>query len=447
MRWRTFAASQAACQAAILALAIAPARAQPVDAPSADAPLATIRDEKQLAQALATITQDPAVKVDDPKARPLAAALMAEGVKQLQAQSYDQALANFLEAYAKFPSPKILLDIASTLAEMGRTADAANTYQRYLGDPATGPERIAEVKQVLVDLDAKLTLLTVRVTPHGSEVSIDAGPFVAVGTALVTRVRPGIHLVRVRNRLATGEITLNGFDGEAKDIAISAVAPVSQGDTTTVTPPPEPPPPPAPAADEVNGWLVDGTRYGTGDAASNERHVRASFQGPELKAVVTSLPVETDDTNIVVVPAEPEHDISSGVAGLLRVDGKLRGVAAGVGFALAPTDRIELELDGLKSNIWGAYLGVRVRFLTGWVRPYAGGGVPMFFFQNEQDMQNVVVIGVRGAGGIEMRINGHLSVQGDLGVEHFFNVDDKLLDDKRPDANVFVPTVGVIGRL
>ncbi|HUS30541.1 MAG TPA: hypothetical protein VMZ53_18655 [Kofleriaceae bacterium] len=418
MRWRLLAAS--------IVLASVPARADNVD------------------DKLAAITNDPAVKVDDPKSRELAAALMTEGVKQLQAQAYDQALANFLEAYAKFPSPKILLNIASTLAEMGRVADAANTYQRYLSDPATGPERIAEVKQVLVDLDAKLTLLTVRVQPKGSEVSIDAGPFVAVGSALVTRVRPGIHLVRVRNRLATGEVTVNGFEGEAKDIALSAIATVSQGDTTTPT---EPPPPPPPAAEQVNGWLVDGTRYGTADATSNERHVRATFSGPEVKAVVPALALETEDQEFAVQPVVVERRISSGVAALLRIDGKRRGVAGGVGFALAPSDAIEVELDGLKSSIWGLYAGVRLRFLTGWVRPYVGGGVPVFFFENEQDMQNTAVFGVRGAAGAEGRINGHLSVQFDFGFEHFFNVEDKLLAGKRPEADVFVPTVGVIGRL
>ena len=419
MRWRLLVAS--------IVLASAPARADDTD------------------DKLAAIMNDPAVKVTDPKARDLAAALMTEGVKQLQTQAYEQALANFLEAYSKFPSPKILLNIASTLAEMGRFADAANTYQRYLTDPATGPERIAEVKQVIVDLDQKLTLLTVRVQPHGSEVSIDAGPFVAVGTALVTRVRPGIHLVRVRNRLATGEVTVNGFEGEAKDISLTAVATVSQG--TDTTPPPEPPPPPPPVADQVNGWLVDGTRYGTADATSNERHVRATFSGPEVKAVVPSLPVETDDPDIIVQPVVAERRITSGVAGVLRIDGQLRGVAGGLGFALAPSDAIELELDALKSNIWGIYAGIRMRFLTGWIRPYVGGGVPVFFFENGEDMQNTAVIGLRGAGGVELKINGHLSLQGDIGIEHFFNVDHKLLDNKRPDANVLVPTVGVIGRL
>jgi hypothetical protein len=69
--------------------------------------LAQIKDEKQLAEVLSSITNDPAIPVDDPRQRPLAQALMIEGVKHLQARAYDQALANFLEAYAKFPSPKI----------------------------------------------------------------------------------------------------------------------------------------------------------------------------------------------------------------------------------------------------------------------------------------------------------------------------------------------------
>lgn len=435
----------------VLAASAARAQAQPAPPPTdTTTPLAQIRDEKQLAETLAWITQDPAVRVDDPKARPIAAALMAEGVKQLQAQSYDQALANFLEAYARFPSPKILLNIASTLREMGRLADAANTYQRYLADPATGVERVEEVKQLLIGLDVQLTLLTVRVSPHGSEVSIDGGPFITVGSALVTRVRPGIHLVRVRNRLAIGEVTVNGFEGESKDLSVSAVATVSQGqsDTTpTPTPPaPTPPPPTSPPPEQVQGWLVDGTRYGTSDASGNVRHVRSTFAGPEIKAAVPRLPVE-DETDTIVETEEPERRISSGVVGVLRIDGKGRGLAGGLGFALAPSDSLELELAALKSNVWGAYAGIRMRFLTGWARPYVGGGIPVFFFTNEQDMQNTEVFGVRGAGGVEMRINGHLSVQADVGFEHFFGVDDKLLGGKRPDANVLVPTVGVIGRL
>ena len=122
-------------------------------------------------------------------------------------------------------------------------------------------------------------------------------------------------------------------------------------------------------------------------------------------------------------------------------------LSMGLGLAVSPSDAIEIELAGMRSNVWGVYAGLRLRFLTGWVRPYAAAGVPVFFFENEYDNQNAVVYGARAAAGIEVRINGHVSVQGDLGYEHFFNTDMKLLDGKRPDANVFVPTIGVIGRL
>jgi hypothetical protein len=426
--------------------------AQPVVDPSASAPLAEIKDDKQLAQTLAVITQDPAVRVDDPKARPLAAALMVEGVKQLQAKAYEQALANFLEAYNKFPSPKILLNIASTLRDMGRVADAANTYQRYLGDPATGPERVAEVKKLLVELDQQLTILTIHVSPKGSELSIDGGPFIPVGSSLTTRVRAGIHLVRIRKDAATNEISLNGFEGELKDV--TAALPET---TVPPTPPPNEPKPKLPTVktaekteappDQVFGWLDAGTQYGTSDVTGRQRQVNQGFAGPPVAAIMPDLPPEQEA--IFTEPVDPPYKIKSGLLGILRVDGKGRGLAGGIGVAFAPWSSIELELAVLRSNQWGAYAGTRVRLMTGWVRPYAGGGLPAFLFDDENDaMRTKIALGVRIAGGVELKINEHLSVQADLGVEYFFNIDDgALVNGKRPERTQFVPTVGAIGRL
>jgi len=424
------------------------ARAQPVTDPNAVPPLAQIRDEKQLAEALATITQDPAIRVDDDKNRRLAAALMTEGVRQLQAQSYEQALANFLEAYAKFPSPKILLNIASTLRDMGRLADAANTYQRYLADPATGPERITEVKELLIKLDQELTVLTIRVQPRGSDVSIDAGPFITVGGSLQTRVRAGIHLVRVRNDDGSSEVTVNGFEREAKEISVEvkpAVTPPTNPPTTNPPTAQTPPKPPAPPPEHVDGWLVTGRQYATDNATSSERHVLTGFGGPVMRPIVPNYDV--DDEGLVTVAPVEGRRISSGLVGVLRIDGKGRGIAGGLGIAFAPLDSVELELAGLKAEDWGVYAGMRVRFLTGWLRPYVGGGVPLFFFTDETTMSSAIALGLRGAGGLELKVNGHLSVQADVGIEHFFNVKDAIVHGKRPDETVFVPTVGVIGRL
>lgn len=438
--------------AVVVVAAGAVAHAQPVTSPEQTPALAEIQDDKQLAQALAALTQDPAIKVNDPKTRALAQALMTEGVRQLKAKSFDQALANFLEAYNKFPSPKILLNIASTLRDMGRAADAANTYQRYLTDPATGPERMSEVKELLVKLDEQLTILTVRVEPKGTDVSIDGGPFIAVGSTLLTRVRPGIHLVRARHGDATSETTINGFEGEQKDVEIAvkeAPKPVAETPKPTDTPKPEQPPAlietdPGKAPENVDGWLITGTKYGTDNARTSERHVRSGYSGPEVVAIVPHY--DETDTGVAIVEEPHEQQISSGIVGILRIDGKGRGAAGGLGFAWAESDHVEFELAGLRSDSWGAYAGFRWRFMAGWFRPYAGAGLPVFFFQDD-NMTNQVAVGVRGAGGLELMINGHLSVQGDIGYEHFFNVDGVYLHNKTIDTDVVVPTVGVIGRL
>lgn len=333
----------------------------------------------------------------------------------LHAQPADpqRTLDNFLDAYNKLPSPKLLLEIASTLRELGRLADVANTYQRYVSDPAA--DRVAEITAELHALDAQLAILTIHVAPRGSEISIDAGPFVAVGATLVTRVAPGLHLVRIRRGDASSELTVNGFPGAAKDVALELAAP------------------PADAPDHVDGWLITGPP-----------RVRTAAAEP------APIPPKPDDvvepTADALVEAVPERTITSGVVGVMRIDGKGRGFAGGLGLAYTPDDSIELELAGLKSDAWGAYLGLRYRLRTDRLRPYVGLGVPLFFFSDATGMSRTA-IGARAAGGLEVSVTGHISVLADLGVEHFFNTSGLLYRDHVLDDTVFVPTVGVIGRM
>ena len=99
----------------------------------------------------------------------------------------------------------------------------------------------------------------------------------------------------------------------------------------------------------------------------------------------------------------------------------------------------------LRSNQTGAYLGVRYRILQGFLRPYVGLGVPAFVFDHtlmDGSSETKLAVGLRGAAGLEVKINGHLSVQGDIGYERFFFVEGTRFDDR-----VVVPTIGVIGRL
>lgn len=450
-------------RALVVCLAATPVAAQPVtspDPPAAPPPLATIKDEKQLAEALALIVNDPAVPIQDPAMRQLAQALMIEGVKHLQASSFDQALANFLEAYSKFPSPKILLNIASTLRDMGRPADAANTYQRYLSDPASGSDRIAEVKELLIRLDEQLTILTVRVSPRGSDISIDAGPFITVGSTLVTRVRPGLHLVRIRRNEQAHEFTVNGFEGENKEVVASVPEvkdPVKDPTKNPLKDPIKDPvkdpvrdPPKVPVKDPAkeppehqDGWLITG-QYAS-DGTGNKRGVLDRTAGDPVTAITPVFDVLDD--GVVVVRRPSADKIESGLVGVVRIDAEGRGFAAGLGLAIA-RGRFEGELMVLRSNVTGGYLGARYRILTGFFRPYAALGMPVFVFDNVTTVNGMdtseikVAVGARVAGGLELYINGHLSVQGDIGFEHFWGV-----GGTRFVANVWVPTIGLIGRM
>ena len=433
----------------------APVAAPPLAAPAAappavvaEPPLAEIKDEKQLAAALAQITQDPSIAVEDPRIRARAQALMIEGVQQLNARAYDQALANFLEAYGTLPSPRILLNIGSTLREMGRAADAANTYQRYINAPGSGVDRSAEVRPLLAQLDAQLTILEVHVSPRASDISIDAGPFLPVGSTLVTRVRAGIHLVRIRHGRKSAEISVNGFEGETKEVA--AALPVEVDAAPPPTPPvpvpvpgkrtPPPPTPPPPPPDRVDAWLSTGTSYTSGDPGGNARGVRAGFQGEEILPIVPDYSAY-DSGGVLLVP---ESHIASGLLAMTRIDGRGRGVAGGFGLALSPSDHFEVELAVLRSEQWGAYAGARYRLLTGPIRPYVGVGVPIFAYDDDRVAGDPtrVAYGIRGAGGVELRINGHFSVQADVGFERFYH-----LSGTSFDASLVVPTLGVVGRL
>lgn len=344
----------------------------------------------------------------------LTLALGAVARAQPAPEDGDHALATLLDTYAKRPDPKILLDIASALRELGRLAEAANMYQHYLLEPA--PVHSGEVKELLQSLDARLTILTVHVVPRGADLSIDAHPYVSVGSTLHMRVRPGPHLIRIRRGTVVRELDLHGFEGEVKDV------------TATL---PDQLPDPAPP-EHVEAWLVDRPAVPSAILVPSTPRV----EPPPIDDVI-------DDASDVA--QAPEH-ITSGVEALVRVDGKGRGFAGGLGIAYSATDTVELQLAALKSDIWGAYAGVRYRFLTGWIRPYAALGMPMFFFSDDAGT-TTGAFGVRAAAGVELVLTNHLSVEGDLGIEHFFNVGGTLYMGEQFDETIFVPTLGVMGRL
>jgi hypothetical protein len=157
-------------------------------------------------------TSAPSVARADEKAA--AQALLDEGNQLLGDGEYVPALERFRAAYAKFPSNKLLLNIGTTLRQLGRNAEAATTYEQYLRDPTADPKKADEARRILREIEALVGYVRVRVVAPSQDAAIDVtldGHGLSVEVPV--RVDPGEHTVIV---------TTKGYPSAAKTLSIGA---------------------------------------------------------------------------------------------------------------------------------------------------------------------------------------------------------------------------------
>ncbi len=314
----------------------------------------------------------------DPGDKGDAKALMASGLKLFAAKDYLGALSVFETAYARFPSGKILLNIGTTLLKLDRKADAANAYQGYVDSRDADPMKKAEVTKVVAGLDIEVGVVEISVTPADAEIQIDKGEWTAAAKLARTRVTPGIFTVHARK---------SGFSASEQTATVAA------GGTRSValTLSPEVVPTVGGGGTDVDGGLI-----GRGEA--------------------------------------DEPPAKLGILALAHVDAKNKGGAAVIGVVYDVFERVQLQAAAILGPSSGGYAGVAFAVLTGKVRPMLLAGVPIFVASGAR-------VGIRGAAGVEVAFNRHISAVAELGVEHMFNPEDSVT------ATLFIPAVGVIGRL
>jgi hypothetical protein len=319
-----------------------------------------------------------------------AKALMQTGVRLLELKDYLGALAIFKDAYARFPSAKILLNIGTTLKLLDRKAEAANTYQRYLDSADADTARTPLVSAELVELDKAVGVVEVTVTPADAEVRLTGSDeWISAERAKLWRVSPGEITIDARK---------TGFQNAAQQATASA------GQRTAV----------ALVLVEIPAQQV-------------------RISGDE-------------DLMTFVEPEKPRSRIGALAMLHVSVVPKL-GSAAFIGatFDLLPQLAIDaavllgpgLVSDGMATRpppSFGGYIGGNYAFLDGLVRPRAGGGLTLFASEGAR-------LQVRGAGGIEYVATRNLSVTVELGAEVAVNPEDDIRDI------AIVPSVGVAGRL
>ena len=315
--------------------------------------------------------------------------LFKNGVELLRNGEFAPALDHFERAYEHWRNPKILLNIATTLRQLDRLPEAADTYELYLADPGADPAKSEEVRRALEEIDARLGRLVIDVG-GGAVVTVD-----------------GRRLERERHRTTKDLVRMLPL-GEA-----------NPGWRVRVNP---------------GEHEVEVTREG-----SASRTVRVTLSAGEERAIA----VELDATEAQVsppkamdapAPVDLSHGGQVGLVARADVDGKMRGAVAALGASYGLGSLVELQAAGLVGRDKGAELGAAFYLMRGTWKPVAYVGVPVFFVEG-------VSPGVHGALGLHVDPSRNLGAFLLVGVATFMNVPE----DR--DATVFVPSAGIQGRL
>ncbi len=96
-----------------------------------------------------------------------------QAVQDYDAGRYDQALANFQEAFRLRPHPLVNVNIANCYDKLGKPLLAIFHFERFVEAKAGSPAQQAEVSAALVRLRKQVGALVLRVTPDGALVIVD----------------------------------------------------------------------------------------------------------------------------------------------------------------------------------------------------------------------------------------------------------------------------------
>ena len=303
------------------------------------------------------LAASPAVAQPGPKPSGDVTSLMESGRKLFEAKDYLGALAVYKDAYVRFSSAKILLNIGTILTLLDRKAEAANAYQRYLDAPDHDPAKRAGVTEAIADLDKAVGRLEITVTPADAQVQINTDDAHPASQVKLYRVAPGEYKVFARKdkyNPETKSAQINPGDKVAVTIALAPI-PESKGPTIVVP-------------------NDTGVRAGAGDNSRGR----------------------------------------VGMLALARLDIPRKGGAGLVGVTVDIAGGLQAQGTAILGPYYGAYLGASYAILPGKLKPYLAVGAQIF-------ESSGIRRGGRVAGGLEVQLNRHVALIAELGVDYLQN--------------------------
>lgn len=189
----------------------------------------------------------PIASAPKPADKRAAQKLLAQGNQLVGEGDYVGALEKFRAAYDRFASPKILLNIGTTLRQLGRNVEAAEVYEAYLRDPEKDSAREKDVKRVLAEIDAVVGRILIKVDDPSATLRLDGKQIDAFTDGQSRRVEPGEHTVMAEK------------PGSPPAVQSILVKPRQEHLVQLrFAPPPPPPPPPSSGAQRTVGLVLGG---------------------------------------------------------------------------------------------------------------------------------------------------------------------------------------------
>lgn len=331
-----------------------------------------------------------------------ARALFAEGNQRLNDGDFEGALERFQRAYVLFPNPKILLNIGTTYRELGRSAEAANAYARYLEDPAAEPERRAEVEALLRELDAAVGRLQIVAPEVGGKVLVDGSDVGPTGKPIHIRVAPGKHAVTIEwpgGPPASLEIT----------IAAAAEREIELHPAVGPAVPAEPP-------------------------AATPTHAGAGATPALVSGAVALKPAEANRDRADGRGESRSHARQLGAVLRADIDARGRGLATAVGITYGVGSVLDVGVAALLARDKGVEPGATLFLLDGPLKPMVSVGVPIFFVDGARP-------GMRGSAGLQWDPSRWFGLFAQLGVSYFPGAPEGY------ESVVVLPSVGIQPRL
>jgi hypothetical protein len=357
----------------------------------------------------------------DARAEREARALFKEANRLLREKDYVAALDMYRAAYGRWPNPKILLNIGTTLRNLGRDAEAADAYERYLVDGKPDAKRRTEVQAILKEITARLGKLRIEVNEPGARVLVDGKVVGESPQAITKRVEPGTHtVVAEKQGYPAAAATVQIAAGQERVVELRLVQPGPPSPTPTPTPTPGPPPKAAP------------------DATPEEPPTPPTPAPPPAGPEGPAAGGPVSGTVAKVAPPRAGSGGRFGAFARADVDGKFRGAAGTVGASYGVLSFLDVWVAGIIGPKSGLALGGTAYLLKGRFRPLGTVAVPLLFADGARP-------GVHVGVGAEYAFHRNLAAFLLVGLQFYPTA--QTTDTVKYEKLVFVPSLGLQARL